>query len=124
MADYNYFNNKSSEDIMFMKSIIDNQEPFSLGFLDWFFIKETIINELHLIFIKDFNDNVKQYGKKDFDPFRRSGRFNFNLVNHNIILDTSPGQLNFFKWCFNNKVFEFITTNWNILYKAYKKFLL
>ena len=73
-----------------------------------------------------YKSQLKSYSKKKFDPFCRRDRINFNCNNINI--ETTMGQLNFFKWAIDNMVIEYITLNnkdiendMNICYNSNKK---
>jgi hypothetical protein len=48
-----------------------------------------------------YMDQRELYGRELFDPFRRSHRLTYKGI------DTSLGQLNFFKWIFEEKIFNF-----------------
>ena len=73
-----------------------------------------------------YKSQLKSYSKKKFDPFCRRDRINFNC--NNIDIETTMGQLNFFKWAIDNMVIEYITLNnkdiendMNICYNSNKK---
>lgn len=116
-----------------MLSIIENNTALSLRLIDWFITnyskKNNIeyyifkdnennftLNELD-IFIKRFNvyhsykSQLKAYSKRRFDPFCRRERISFKYIDkYDDIkcIDTTIGQLNFFKWAINNRVLEYI----------------
>ena len=56
-----------------------------------------------------YKSQLKAYSKKQFDPFCRRERINFTCCNKKI--NTTVGQLNFFKWVINNKIMEYIKAN-------------
>lgn len=58
----------------------------------------------------DYRAQLQSYTKMYFDPFRRHNRISFN-INENIDLETTVGQLNFFKWIIHNHVLDYITNN-------------
>ena len=58
-----------------------------------------------------YKSQLKSYSKKKFDPFCRKERINFNCKDYNI--ETTLGQLNFFKWALDNMVLEYITENYS-----------
>ena len=73
-----------------------------------------------------YKSQLKSYSKKKFDPFCRRDRINFNC--NNIDIETTMGQLNFFKWAIDNMVLEYIKqyykdieTDMNICYNNNKK---
>ena len=51
----------------------------------------------------------KSFSKKHFDPFCRRERITIN--NKDIQIKTTLGQLNFFKWCINNLIIDYIINN-------------
>ena len=54
---------------------------------------------------------LKSYSKKRFDPFCRRERINFNYQGGKNI-ETTIGQLNFFKWAIDNLIIEYIKNNY------------
>ena len=56
-----------------------------------------------------YKSQLKAYSKKRFDPFCRRERIE-TLIN-NIYLNTTIGQLNFFRWIINNNVIDYIQEN-------------
>ena len=54
-----------------------------------------------------YKSQLKSYSKKYFDPFCRRDR-----IKHSN-LDTTIGQLNFFKWAIENLILEYIYENYN-----------
>jgi hypothetical protein len=53
---------------------------------------------------------LKAYSKKRFDPFCRYDRVNIHYKD-NIYVQTTIGQLNFFKWAISNKIIEYIESH-------------
>ena len=51
----------------------------------------------------DYRAQLKSYSKLNFDTFRRHERITFYIDDKNSI-ETTVGQLNFFRWIFNNKI--------------------
>ena len=58
-----------------------------------------------------YKSQLKSYSKKKFDPFCRKERINFDCKNYKI--ETTLGQLNFFKWALDNMILEYIKENYN-----------
>ena len=54
-----------------------------------------------------YKAQLKSYSKKRFDPFCRRDRINFEYSEGKKI-ETTVGQLNFFKWAINNNIIEYI----------------
>ena len=72
-----------------------------------------------------YKAQLKSYKKKYFDPFRRRKKFKYifkNIVStsgtEQVTLCTTIGQLNFFKWAFNNHVIEYVFTKYKSISKA------
>lgn len=67
--------------------------------------------------VKVYNDyklKLKSYGKKNLDPFCRWTRINIPLDDERVI-ETTIGQLNFFKWAIETKIIEYIEDNYDII---------
>jgi len=101
-----------------MLKIITGESKTSLRIVDWFvtnFAKKfytiyDIPSENGLRRFKVYNDyklKLKAYSKRRFDPFCRWDRISVPYKNGQSI-ETTIGQLNFFKWALENKVIDFI----------------
>jgi len=110
-----------------------NNNIISLRSIDWFITNYSKKNNSYYIIYKDKEDNpsfdekhiyrnnmnvfhsyksqLKAYSKKKFDPFCRRDRILFKIDEGHSV-ETTIGQLNFFKWAINNKVIEYITENY------------
>lgn len=111
-----------------------NQKKLSLRLIDWFVTnyckkyKITIYNNKkkeHINIYDNYKSNLKAFSKKVFDPFRRNNRIilNYNITDkkykilftNNISnkehIDTTLGQLNFFKWIIDNNIYSYILEN-------------
>jgi hypothetical protein len=64
----------------------------------------------------DYKLKLKAYSKKRFDPFCRWERINIPYKNGTFI-QTTIGQLNFFKWALENEVIQYINDNYAIIEK-------
>ena len=116
----------------FMK-IINGESAVSLRIIDWFvtnFAKKnftvysipaknrcsTVINgEENMERFKVFHHyklELKAYSKVRFDPFSRRERIMIPYTN-DTSLQTTIGQLNFFKWAIENQVLEYIENNYD-----------
>ena len=60
----------------------------------------------------DYKLKLKAYSKKRFDPFCRWDRITIPYDKDNNI-QTTIGQLNFFKWVLENNILENIETNFD-----------
>ena len=64
----------------------------------------------------DYKLKLKAYSKKRFDPFCRWDRINIPYKDGTCI-ETTIGQLNFFKWALENKVIDYIEDHYDIIEK-------
>ena len=113
---------KSNDNIDSMLQIINGESKISLRIVDWFatnFAKKyyTVYNLENKGRFKVYNDyklKLKAYSKKRFDPFCRWDRISIPYQDNKFI-QTTIGQLNFFKWALENKVIKFIEDNYNLI---------
>jgi hypothetical protein len=121
---YNPNNNLDS-----MLKIITGDSKISLRIVDWF--STNYAKKYYTIYvIPGTNDNVtrrfkvyddyklklKAYSKKRFDPFCRWDRISIPYTNGKFI-ETTIGQLNFFKWALENKVIDYIEEHYSEIEK-------
>ena len=114
-----------------MMSIINGESKISLRIVDWFVTnfakKYYTVYDLHTqrgtmqdtIRFKVYNDyklKLKAYSKRKFDPFCRWERISIPYDDEKY-METTIGQLNFFKWAIENKIVEFIETNYEDIEK-------
>tara|TARA_B100001769_G_scaffold270876_1_gene262772 strand:+ start:1132 stop:1683 length:552 start_codon:yes stop_codon:yes gene_type:complete len=107
-----------------MLKIINGESPISLRIVDWFvtnFAKQkfTVYNLKDGGRFKVYNDyklKLKAYSKKRFDPFCRWDRINIPYE-ENKLVQTTIGQLNFFKWAMENEIIDYINNNYNDIEK-------
>ena len=105
--------------------IITGETKISLRIVDWF--ATNYAKKFYTLYvIEGANDNVtrrfkvyddyklklKAYSKKRFDPFCRWERISIPYKNGTSI-ETTIGQLNFFKWTLENKVIDYIEQNYS-----------
>lgn len=62
----------------------------------------------------DYKLKLKAYSKKRFDPFCRWDRISIPYDENNY-METTIGQLNFFKWAIENHIVEYIETNYDAI---------
>lgn len=115
---------KNEDNLDKMLKIITGDSNISLRIVDWFatnyakkyFTLYNLEND-NGEFIKRFkvyNDyklKLKAYSKKCFDPFCRWDRITIPYKEVKFI-ETTIGQLNFFKWIIENKIIEYIETHY------------
>ncbi len=112
-----YFKELNINDIQKMFDIIIGKSKISLRLLDWFTTKYVKKNgELCNIDIS-YEAQLELFDKKYFDPFKRIGKFTYiySKDGYERKICTSIGQLNFFKWAFNNDVIKYVEENYNSL---------
>ena len=111
-----------------MLNIINGESKISLRIVDWFatnYAKKnfTLYNLKsstgELVRFKPYIDyklKLKAYSKRRFDPFCRWDRITIPYTEGTSI-QTTIGQLNFFKWGLENKVIDYIETNYDAIEK-------
>jgi hypothetical protein len=57
-----------------------------------------------------YRSQLKAYSKHQFDPFRRRFRINF-FYNRNEHVETTVGQMNFFRWVIEHDILSYINQN-------------
>tara|TARA_Y100000817_G_C16803540_1_gene520822 strand:+ start:554 stop:1129 length:576 start_codon:yes stop_codon:yes gene_type:complete len=129
---YNYYNDKKT--INKLLEVLSDNNKISLRIIDWFVTnyskknniyytifetpkkQKTFTNENNRV-LKQFNtyhsykSQLKSFSKKKFDPFCRRDRINFEYEDGKVI-DTTIGQLNFFKWAIDNLIIDYIKMNY------------
>jgi len=107
-----------------MLKIITGESKISLRIVDWFatnyakkyFTLFNVTDEFgHTRRFKvyiDYKLKLKAYSKRRFDPFCRWERISIPYQTDTCI-ETTIGQLNFFKWALENKVIDYIEENYD-----------
>ncbi len=126
-----------NEHLLKMMNIINGESKISLRIIDWFvtnYAKQNytvyelnvikndenthtqyiltqpqndLANTIRFKVYNDYKLRLKAYSKERFDPFCRWERISIPYDNENY-METTIGQLNFFKWAIENRVIEFI----------------
>ena len=115
---------KTNDNLDRMIKIINGDINISLRIVDWFttnYAKKyyTVYNLTSGNRFKVYNDyklKLRSYSKKRFDPFCRWDRISIPYKNDSH-LQTTIGQLNFFKWAFENQVIDYIEQNYAAIEK-------
>jgi len=118
---------KDENNISRMLKIITGESKISLRIVDWFatnyakkyYTLYDIVSSENPRRFKvyfDYKLKLKAYSKKRFDPFCRWDRISIPYKNGTCI-ETTIGQLNFFKWALENKVIHFIEENYEVIEK-------
>ena len=117
----NYYSNEDNFNKML--SIINGESKISLRIVDWFstnYAKKNFTTyDLETIprfkIYNDYKLKLKAYSKRRFDPFCRWDRIKVPFGDKEFSIETTIGQLNFFKWAIENKIIDYIETNYNII---------
>jgi len=115
---------KPEETLNKMLRVITGESKISLRIVDWFatnFAKKyyttyMIDDQRRFKVYVDYKLKLKAYSKRRFDPFCRWERINIPYKDGTCI-ETTIGQLNFFKWAIENKVIDFIDENYELIEK-------
>ena len=103
-----FFNNPSIEKMI---PIINGSSSISLRLIDWFVTnyskKYNILLSNQFNVYLNYKKQLKANTKKQFDPFCRRFRINYNYNNTQTII-TTIGQLNFFRWAIKNGILDWI----------------
>jgi hypothetical protein len=110
---------KENDNLDRMLKIINGDVNISLRIVDWF--TTNYAKKYYTVYdlpsgnrFKVYNDyklKLRSYSKKKFDPFCRWDRISIPYKG-DTHLQTTLGQLNFFKWAFDNNVIDYIETNY------------
>lgn len=108
-----------------MLSVINGETNISLRIIDWFAtnyakkhytvydIQNTVTPKRFKVYV-DYKLKLRAYSKKRFDPFCRWDRINVPYKQGTYI-QTTLGQLNFFKWAIENEVIRYIQDNYSAI---------
>lgn len=115
---------KKDNNLEKMLKIITGESKISLRIVDWFatnyakkyFTIYSIDESKRFKVYVDYKLKLKAYSKRRFDPFCRWDRINIPYQNGTSI-ETTIGQLNFFKWALENKVIQYIDENYETIEK-------
>ena len=122
-----YFTDNSMNEKL--NKTLDKQDGLSLRLIDWFITNYSKKNNIYYLIYKtpkgnltlqdkgnvidsqfnvyqSYKSQLKAYSKKKFDPFCRRERIAF--FSDESAIETTIGQLNFFKWAISNLVIDYI----------------
>ena len=115
-----------------IQTIVNGESKVSLRIIDWFvtnyakkYDTEYVIR-MRTGILKDLVEDcvfkvyhryklqLKAYSKKRFDPFCRWDRISIPCTKNgeDCLMETTIGQLNFFKWAIDNKILDYIEKNY------------
>jgi hypothetical protein len=111
-----------------MLSVINGTTNISLRIMDWFVTnyskKHYTVYDIEYsdgtpskrfkVYV-DYKLKLRAYSKKRFDPFCRWERINVPHKNGTTYIQTTLGQLNFFKWAIENQVLRYIHENYSVI---------
>ena len=103
-----------------MLCIINGESKISLRIVDWFSTnyakKWFTVYDLDCCprfrVYNDYKLKLKAYSKRRFDPFCRWERIKVPFGDQQYSIETTIGQLNFFKWAIENKIIDYIEKNY------------
>jgi len=119
---------KNSKNIQNIIPIIYKTSHISLRLIDWFvtnyckkyniiFTKTNIYEEGEYFNVySNYRSQLKAFKKIQFDPFRRRERIDF-YYNSESFVETTIGQLNFFRWFIDNGLLDYVTNNYEDIEK-------
>ena len=119
LTNYYKLNRDKLEDIL---PIICKSSNISLRLIDWFVTN--YCKKYNIVFMKNKNKSsdeyfnvysnyrsqLKAFKKIQFDPFRRRERIDF-YYKDNEYIETTIGQLNFFRWFVENGLLDYVKDN-------------
>lgn len=103
-------------------NILNGESTISLRILDWFVTnyakQKYVVYDLkeggRFKVYNDYKLKLKAYSKKRFDPFCRWDKIMIPYRNNQSI-QTTIGQLNFFKWVLENNIIDFIESEYRTI---------
>jgi len=135
-----YYENETNMNHL-LEIILQTNNKISLRIIDWFVTNYSKKFNIYYSIYKDkegtktfesennehfkvfntyhsYKAQLKSYSKKKFDPFCRRGRINFKYQvgdNETKSIETTIGQLNFFKWAIDNLIIDYIILNYSMI---------
>jgi hypothetical protein len=116
---------KKNNNLQKMSDVINGNSRLSLRIIDWFVTNYSKKNDIiyrnqssqskynkSFRVYNEYKLKLKAYGKIKFDPFCRWTRITIPYDNDHFI-ETTIGQLNFFKWSIENNILEYIEENYD-----------
>ena len=126
-----FYNENGGENMDKMLAVINGTTNISLRIMDWFVTNYSkkhytvydLVGDASItasassrpkrfkVYV-DYKLKLRAYSKKRFDPFCRWDRINVPHKNGTTYIQTTLGQLNFFKWAIENEVLRYIQENY------------
>lgn len=106
-----FYQTRENADILSL--IVWGRSPVSLRLIEWYvsIFDRTIQN--------DYHNQLRAYTRRLFDPFRRSSRMVLDYEDRGI--ETTIGQMNFFKWLIEKGHWQTIVDNKEMLIQEMAK---
>lgn len=126
---------KKKENLDKVIAILERKTPYSRRTLEWacsnYFKKNNIsitIDGKETNFFNSYKNQLDSFHKKKFDPFQRdvAGYPKFKLYygkNNDKHIETTVGQLNFFRWCIECKVLDYVSKHSQAIKDDMKKYV-
>ena len=122
-----FYHENGGENMEKMLAVINGTTNISLRIMDWFVTnyskKHYTVYDLEgsgtppkrfKVYV-DYKLKLRAYSKKRFDPFCRWERINVPHMGGTTYIQTTLGQLNFFKWAIENQVLRYIHENYSVI---------
>ena len=117
-----YYSEDGYERLDRILKILNGEAAISLRIVDWFvtnyskqkFIVYDLQSGKRFKVYNDYKLKLKAYSKKRFDPFCRWDRVMIPYKNGQCI-QTTIGQLNFFKWALENEIIDYIDREYDTI---------
>lgn len=120
---------KNIDNLAKFLSVVHGESTISLRIIDWFVtnyakknytIFEIAKSPTDVVRFKVYNDyklKLKAYSKRRFDPFCRWERIEIpcTTTDPSRRIETTIGQLNFFKWAIENNILDYIEENYKYI---------
>ena len=112
-----YYCDNEYENLKIILPIINGHDSISLRLIDWFVTNYSkknftsyLVDNKRFVVHTEYKLKLRSYKKKRFDPFCRWDRIVLPYEDDKYI-QTTIGQLNFFKWATENNIVEYIKDN-------------
>lgn len=111
---------EKEDHLLQMAKIVNGETRISLRIIDWFvtnyakknYIVYDLPNQPRFKVHNDYKVRLKSYSKRFFDPFCRWERILIPF-GEDQDMETTIGQLNFFKWSIENGILDYIEANYD-----------
>jgi hypothetical protein len=131
----NFYDNE--ENMHKIQTIVNGESKISLRIIDWFVtnyakkydteytirmrtgILKDLIEDCTFKVYHRYKLQLKAYSKRKFDSFCRWNRISIPCAKNGeeCLMETTIGQLNFFKWAIDNRILDYIEKNYSDIEK-------